>query len=134
MPSPCDFELASAMATHVGAVRRHNEDSGLDRREIGLWAVADGMGAVDIEVGGVAGEPAQRVGKRAGCLTRLSDANLKLIEEAARRGTPVVGSTVVVLLAQGGFYACLWAGDSRLYRLRNGELLPRSLIERDRAG
>jgi serine/threonine protein phosphatase PrpC len=132
MPSPCDFELVSAMATHVGAVRRHNEDSGLDRREIGLWAVADGMG------GHAAGEVASQLiinslraiaaptnpsGFIAEVRTRLSDANLKLIEEAARRGTPVVGSTVVVLLAQGGFYACLWAGDSRLYRLRNGELV-----------
>jgi serine/threonine protein phosphatase PrpC len=131
MPSPCDFALSSAMATHVGAVRRHNEDAGLDRREIGLWAVADGMG------GHAAGEvasqlivdslsaieaPADPGGFLAEVRTRLSNANLKLIEEAARRGTPVVGSTVVVLLAHGEFFACLWAGDSRLYRLRNGEL------------
>ena len=34
----------SAGLSHVGLVRDHNEDAWLARPEIGLWAVADGLG------------------------------------------------------------------------------------------
>jgi protein phosphatase len=34
-----------------------------------------------------------------------------------------LGSTVVTLMIKGHIGICLWAGDSRLYRFRNNELL-----------
>ena len=52
---------------------------------------------------------------------RLLRVNSMLFEEAAgREGTMTIGSTVVALLASRRHCACLWAGDSRAYRLRNG--------------
>ena len=45
VPPPANgFRFVSAHATDVGPVREHNEDAWLDRPEIGLWVVADGMG------------------------------------------------------------------------------------------
>ena len=39
-----------------------------------------------------------------------------------------MGSTLVLLVARGSQAVCLWAGDSRLYRLRDGSL---SLLSHD---
>ncbi len=33
-----------------------------------------------------------------------------------------IGSTVAALLAMDGRFACLWAGDSRIYLVRNASI------------
>ena len=53
----------------------------------------------------------------------LIEVNRALLAEASTRGEDTtIGSTVVVVLACGRHCACLWAGDSRIYRLRDGRL------------
>lgn len=122
----------SAGRTDVGRVRRLNEDSFLDRPDLGLWVVADGMG------GHSSGDVAsQMVCSALNKMPDLEDltavvefiddsvisVNHELVElaHASRKGS-VIGSTVVTLAARGAVAVCLWAGDSRLYRLRDGEL------------
>ena len=52
---------------------------------------------------------------------RLQATHAWLLDEAARRGPRVtIASTVAVLIARDGHFACLWAGDSRVYLLRDG--------------
>jgi serine/threonine protein phosphatase PrpC len=117
-----------AAKTDAGAVRRHNEDAFLLRPEQGLWAVADGMG------GHLRGDHASRTVMDAlmqghpttsieEIRARLAMAHQALLTEAASLGDgAVIGATVVVLVVRDGRYTCLWAGDSRLYRLREGVL------------
>ena len=134
MQAPIEHRALSAWrfqcsaTTHPGAVRLHNEDSYVNRPDLGLWAVADGAG------GHQAGEVASRIIADAlnsvstgidgaellaevrHCLARAHNA---LLREAARRGPQaMIVSTIVALLLRDDYYACLWAGDSRAYLLR----------------
>ena len=124
------FECVSR--THPGLKRKVNEDSILVRTERGLWAVADGMGGH--EAGDVASSSVvealsivppnaniERFVKDA--MTALQNVNHQLIQ-LARQGTHprTIGSTVVSLVISGDRFACMWAGDSRAYRIREGEI------------
>lgn len=126
------FQWSSAGRSHVGMVRAINEDACLALPELGLWAVADGMGGH--EAGDVASrmivETLQQLPPPASwqdfldsVRERLFEVNRRLREESAQRyHHRTIGSTVVVLLAHEDRCACLWVGDSRIYRLRNGQL------------
>lgn len=132
----------SAACTHVGNVRKVNQDAYLSMPELGLWAVADGMGGhhagelassriveflQDVE------EPLNLDQFIASAVDRLQAVNLDLREESLRRDHAVIGSTVAVLVAFGFECACIWAGDSRVYRYRSGRMerltVDHSLVE-----
>ena len=118
--------------TNVGKVRKHNEDSMLERPETGMWVVADGMGGH--AAGDVASQMIVNSLKKVhegisldryidDIEDKLISVNKKLIDkanESTKRAT--IGSTVVMMLAYDKYCVYFWAGDSRLYRLRNGEL------------
>jgi serine/threonine protein phosphatase PrpC len=126
---PMGFSVASR--THVGLVRKLNEDALLAVPGQTLWAVADGMGGHD--AGEVAsamvvqalaalapGPDAQGVAALA--IGALQDVNARLLEISRREfHNRTIGSTVAALAADGASYACFWAGDSRAYRVRAGE-------------
>src|SRR5260370_41796264 len=55
---------------------------------------------------------------------RLAEINFELRTTAATIGpNALIGSTVAVLLILENQSCCLWAGDSRFYRMRAGRLL-----------
>ena len=118
--------------THPGAKRTHNEDAYVDRPDLGLWAVADGAGghAAGEVASGMIAEALESIPPELSASELLAQVRLAieqthaaLREEAARRDPDVmVASTVVVMLARGDHFACLWAGDSRAYLLREGML------------
>lgn len=126
--------LFSEARTHAGAVRRRNEDALVERPDLGLWAVADGAGghgAGDVASAAVAAAlegipPGLSAAELLAQLRlRLMGVHASLQAQAAALGEGrVIATTVVALLARNGHYACLWAGDSRLYRLRGGVLEP----------
>ena len=122
----------SASVTNAGKKRKENQDACLDLPEIGLWVVADGMGGHEAgEVASAAiiehcqqtSEPGDLNSFISEVQNRLLQVNRSIRQMASQRyNNATIGSTVVVLLAYGKQCACLWVGDSRIYRLRNAKL------------
>jgi serine/threonine protein phosphatase PrpC len=123
----------SVERTDVGMVREINEDSILSLPEIHLWAVADGMGGY--EAGNVASNMVVKSLEAINDKVSLNDlvnsiedgfidVNKRILEYSnVMLEGRTLGSTVVSLLIKGRVGICLWAGDSRLYRYRNRQLI-----------
>ena len=123
--------LPHCALTHTGHVRKINEDAILARPELGLWVVSDGMGghaagdvasrtviaALDALPADLAPEQIPRAARDA-----LHHAHAGIRAEGDRLGQGTIGATVVLLVIAEGHFMCLWAGDSRLYRVRDGQI------------
>jgi serine/threonine protein phosphatase PrpC len=122
-------QLQSAVRSHIGHVRALNEDACLARPDLGIWAVADGMGGHERgdyassliigELGRVRRPTSARELLQAVDET-LARCNQTLLERA--ENGELTGSTIVALLIFEQNFAAIWAGDSRLYRYRDGRL------------
>ena len=120
--------LRHTATTHVGKVRKVNEDSILSLPEQKVWVVSDGMGghaagdfASQTVVDTIAtmplrdGPAEQMQALRQSILT----AHDTILAEIDARGGGTIGATVVALMISDAHFVCFWAGDSRLYRLRD---------------
>lgn len=121
------------LRTHVGLRRKLNEDALVSLPEMGLWAVADGMGGHD--AGEVASakvvevlsalspdpDPDLQVRQAVDALKAANSALIDLAHQGMEQRT--IGSTVVGLAVGNGQYRCFWAGDSRAYRYRDGTIV-----------
>jgi protein phosphatase len=123
---------ASYATTHIGNIRKINQDAFINLPEKQLWLVADGMG------GHTAGEfastaivnalkiltPAKTIGSTVTRIYReLLTVNQTLLDLASEGGdNTVIGSTVAILLGYRQHCICLWSGDSRIYLFRRGKL------------
>ena len=123
------FETGAA--THVGMVRRRNEDCYLIRPEAGIWAVADGMGGHEdgdfashavIDALKSIEAPTSASELLTLCESAIFDANARLKEIGRQRGGVIIGTTVAILLVFEGYFACVWSGDSRIYMVRQGNI------------
>jgi serine/threonine protein phosphatase PrpC len=122
----------SDSVTHVGTIRTTNEDAILDYTDAGLWAVADGMGGH--QAGDYASEciikhlssaadnyrGKELVEQMTGILGNAHKAIYQHSQHLS--GSPIIGSTIVVLIMEADNYHCFWSGDSRCYLLRHNEL------------
>jgi type VI secretion system protein ImpM len=113
-------------------VRASNQDAFIERPDMGLWAVADGLGGLS------QGEVASRMvcdGLADSSTTGTLDEQIEVTMEQLRRVNDYLyrtatrpvnpvqsASTVVALLIRQKECALIWAGDSRAYRLRDGLL------------
>jgi serine/threonine protein phosphatase PrpC len=117
----------TAVATHTGRKRRHNEDAYV--LEPPLFAIADGMGgaragevasslaAAALQSGKVDGNGEERV-------TALIQAANRSVYERSSQDAEVagMGTTMTVALVEDSTVTLGHVGDSRAYVLRDGEL------------
>lgn len=127
--------LSIHAATHIGLVRKANEDRYLVKKFTDgtmLFAVADGMGgqaagdhAAEILRGRIANMPLIAVGKEAETLSALASETDKLLLEVGERQQELegLGTTLLCVFLRNGVAHWVHVGDSRFSIYRAGKLL-----------
>jgi len=139
------MKLRAAARTDKGILPSHNEDRYLARHDLGLYAVADGIGGLEAgevassvacrtleeAIGGAAGTPPER--RDLVLMDAVSRCNEAVLAVGQRRDDRRgVGSTLVALWFLGDRALFVSVGDSRLYIFRGGTL--RQLTRDTKAG
>jgi type VI secretion system ImpM family protein len=121
--------------TDPGNSRKENEDALLLKPSAGLWLVADGMGGHShgsyasqlvvnrIAATDISGNLEQALNK---IHIALQDVNSHLIDYAKQNDQQACGSTVIGMMMRNQTCVFFWAGDSRLYLVRNQKISPLS--------
>jgi serine/threonine protein phosphatase PrpC len=124
------LRFATTSLTHPGMVRSANEDSFIALEDSGVWMVADGMGG---HANGQWASTTVVAAVGAARFTRDFDADVEALTGAIQAANTTIfeaskpqgarmGSTVAALYLNETRFACVWAGDSRIYLLREGVL------------
>jgi protein phosphatase len=126
------MQFTTAALTNLGLVRRENEDRFLNAPEIGLFAIADGIGG--LPKGAEAAECAVRTLSDLACRAIADSGAVDLAAAINRVNTTVValaerltpstglGCTLCAGLIRGGSLQLANIGDSRCYLFRAGTL------------
>ena len=126
MPSP--HTTHTCQGTHIGHIRRVNEDALFVNEAEGLWLVADGIGGHGNgdKASAAVVEHVESYCQRNSVDESLADitSRLRQAHQTCRNmaGAGVPGTTVAALIIFQSKAILIWAGDSRIYRLRGGEL------------
>ena len=121
MSQPSPVSVVFAAQSVAGQVRTHNEDALACRPDLGLWALADGMGGH--ERGEVASalaleELVSAVQQGAELPAAVHAAHLAIAAAAQpAEGEAGMGSTLVAVRLDGDAFELAWVGDSRAYRI-----------------
>ena len=139
------IHMETASATDPGVVRSFNEDSIAIENDLGLLILADGMGgykagdvASSLATSLILEEIKRRLGQQTASplrkLNQLTESSLtvktaiektnRFIHNTAQTSDKHhgMGTTIVLILFHDGWATIAHVGDSRLYRLRHGEL------------
>ena len=117
--------------SHVGRVRKINEDSILALPDQRIWVVADGMGGHEagdfasqtiVDTVAVIPPDMPPADLMRALRQAIITAHARIHTAAETRFRTTVGSTVVALILTDTHFVAFWAGDSRIYLLRDGQI------------